>query len=240
MNQLTQALSGKASEMEEQNAELQQFVYAVSHDLKEPLRMVNNFLKLLEAKYNSQLDDTARQYIHFATDGSARMRILIDDLLEYSRASRLQPDRSMVDMQDLFAEIIKDNNHLVKEKSAEISFGSLPVISADRTRMRQLLQNLLSNAIKYQAAGQHPQIRLEAEQLTDSWQFCMEDNGIGIAPEYFEKIFMIFQRLHNKTEFAGTGIGLALCKKIVEQHGGRIWVESQKDRGSKFYFTINK
>jgi PAS domain S-box-containing protein len=240
MSDLTQALSGKAREMEEQNAELQQFVYAVSHDLKEPLRMVNNFLKLLEAKYNSQLDDTARQYIHFATDGSARMRILIDDLLEYSRASRLQPDRSMVDMQDLFAEIIKDNDHLVKEKGAEISFGSLPVISADRTRMRQLLQNLLSNAIKYQPADQQPVINLEALQLNEQWQFCMTDNGIGIAPEYFEKIFMIFQRLHNKSEFAGTGIGLALCKKIVEQHGGRIWVESEKDKGSQFYFTINK
>jgi PAS domain S-box-containing protein len=238
LNQLTGELSKKAEDLEAQNAELQQFVYAVSHDLKEPLRMVSNFLKLLENKYAGKLDDTAQQYIHFATDGAVRMRILIDDLLEYSRASRLQPEKTEVDTAQLLADIIKQHQPLLDEKEATIHYKELPVVYADRTRLRQVFQNLITNALKYQPPGRKPVVEITGEKKNNRWQFSVTDNGIGIEKAYFDKIFMIFQRLHNRTEYPGTGIGLALCKKIVEQHGGRIWVESEPGKGSTFYFTL--
>jgi light-regulated signal transduction histidine kinase (bacteriophytochrome) len=201
--------------------------------------MVSNFLKLLENKYAGKLDDTAQQYIHFATDGAVRMRILIDDLLEYSRASRLQPEKTEVDTAQLLADILKQHQPLLDEKEATISCKVLPVVYADRTRLRQVFQNLITNALKYQPPGRKPVVEVTGEMKNNSWLFSVTDNGIGIEKAYYDKIFMIFQRLHNRTEYPGTGIGLALCKKIVEQHGGRIWVESEPGKGSTFYFTLS-
>jgi light-regulated signal transduction histidine kinase (bacteriophytochrome) len=221
------------------NAELERFAYIASHDLQEPLRMVSSFLQLLQKKYKGQLDEKADQYIHYAVDGAERMKALIMDLLEYSRAGSSKETFGRVETET----IVKEVGDIFREKiiaaRAQVDISSLPVVWGDKVQLLQLFQNLLSNALKYHA-DRTPVIRICAREEPGCWLFSVEDNGIGIDPQFSDKIFIIFQRLHNKTDYSGTGIGLAICKKIVERHGGRIWVESSPDQGSTFYFTIGK
>lgn len=227
-------------QLEEKNEELEKFAYIASHDLKEPLRMVRNFMELLQKKYSESLDEKAQKYIHFAVDGAQRMTCLIDDLLNYSRVGRLHTEVSRIDLNELIKEITSDYYPDIEEGSAVITASDLPVIEAVEVSARMLFQNLISNALKYRDGNRPPKISISYEDLQTHWKFCVEDNGIGIEGDYLEKIFDIFKRLHTNTEYSGTGIGLAICKKIVEQHGGKIWVESVAGEGSCFYFTIEK
>jgi PAS domain S-box-containing protein len=240
LRDLNRQLEQRADELAATNAELEQFAYIASHDLQEPLRMVTSFLKLLESRYQDQLDDVAKQYIEFATDGAVRMRQLILDLLQYSRVGRDDFDRIDIDMNELISDVLSLNANMINDSDAEITWGSLPIIKAARTPIIQLFQNLIHNAIKYRRTDVAPKIQVEAIETPTHWQFSISDNGIGIDSRYFDKIFVIFQRLHGRDEYTGTGIGLAICKKIVDTHYGKIWVESVVGEGSTFYFTIAK
>lgn len=222
-------------ELNDSNKQLEQFTYAASHDLQEPLRMVSSYMSLLEKKYESQLDEKAQTYIHFAVDGAKRMKILINDLLNYSRTSITAIEYEEVNI----AEVIDDIKKMFREDLQETGAGTdLPVINANRLQMAQLFQNLIGNAIKYRADAA-PQVHIAATKNATHWIFSVKDNGLGIDAKYFEKIFVIFQRLHSNSTYAGTGIGLAICKKIVERHGGEIWVESEEGKGSTFFFSIS-
>lgn len=238
LSQLNQSLEKKAGELAASNKELEQFAYVASHDLQEPLRMVSSFLQLLEKKYNDQIDDTGRKYIHFAVDGANRMKQLIQDLLEYSRVSTDTIVRGNTDMNKVMDEVLAVLKDKIEELKATVIVDTLPVLPHTRqTQMLRLMQNLVGNALKYHS-DQPPVIKITAEGNRDHWVFSVADNGIGIDPRYSEKIFTIFQRLHNKNEYSGTGIGLSICKKIVEQHGGTIGVKSGPGKGSTFYFTL--
>ncbi len=239
MKQLNIDLQKRASELSASNAELERFAYIASHDLQEPLRMVSSFLQLLKKKYQDRLDDKANQYIHFAVDGAERMKILIFDLLEYSRLGFGKENFGEVDLGQVIKEVKRVFAEKIKNAGAHIEAGLLPVVLADKVQMVQLFQNMVSNALKYRRSEQ-PLIRIESREMPEHWLFIVRDNGIGIDPLYFEKIFIIFQRLHTRSEYSGTGIGLAICKKIVERHGGKIWVESEIEKGSSFFFTIRK
>jgi light-regulated signal transduction histidine kinase (bacteriophytochrome) len=223
------------------NAELEQFAYIASHDLQEPLRMVTSFLTQIERKYSNIIDEKGKKYIYFAVDGAKRMRQIILDLLEFSRIGKAEDKVETVDLNELMNETLTLYSQKIKEKNAAISFQHLPAIKASRSSMRQVFQNLVSNCLKYSNnTGLTPEIKITAVTVGQDWQFAVSDNGIGIDPTYFDKIFIIFQRLHNKDEYSGTGIGLAVTKKIIENLGGKIWVESEEGKGSTFYFTINK
>ncbi len=237
---LNSTLEKRAEELAISNAELEQFAYIVSHDLQEPLRMITTFLTQLQEKYNKKLDDKARQYIHFANDGAVRMKRIILDLLEYSRLGKESAVAETVDTNDLLYEAVQLNRISIEEKGALIEWKDLPCLPGNRALLQQLFQNLLGNALKYQKPGQKPLIEISAAELADCWQFAFKDNGIGIDPQFFDKIFEVFQRLHSRNEYSGTGIGLAICKKIVENHQGRIWVESTPGEGCTFCFTITK
>jgi two-component system CheB/CheR fusion protein len=239
LKDLNRQLTERAAELAASNAELERFAYVASHDLQEPLRMVGSFLELLEKKYKSQLDDTAAQYIRFAVDGAARMKTLIMDLLEYSRVGTNQDAFTDTDMGGITNEVLNNLEAEMQKKSVLLSVGHLPVVRANRTQMVQILQNLISNAFKYNQAAV-PEIRIGCTEERDVWKFHVADNGIGIDERYFEKIFVIFQRLHNRDEYSGTGIGLSICRKIAEKHGGAIWLESTPGKGSTFYFTLKK
>ncbi len=240
LQQLNEQLQKRASELVASNEELEQFAYIASHDLQEPLRMITGFLTRLEKKYHDQLDEKAQQYIWFAVDGAVRMRQIILDLLEYSRMGRADNNVEKIDTTELLKKVIQMHEGMIGESDAAIIVGDLPVIHASRVPMEHVFSNLISNAIKYRKEGVQPLIKISAEDRKDSWQFSVADNGIGIRQEFFHKIFVIFQRLHNKEEYSGTGVGLAICKKIVENHKGHIWVESEPEKGSTFYFTICK
>jgi len=231
-------LAERTSELERSNAELQQFAYAASHDLQEPLRTVTSFLQLLQRRYESALDDNAREYIRFATDGAARMHRLITDLLVFSRVTTHGGTFEPVQMDRVLDVVLKNLGAAIQEAGAEISRDPLPEVEGDDIQMVSLLQNLVGNAIKYRAPETVPRVHVGAAQDGDYWVFSVRDNGIGIDPKYFERVFVIFQRLHARTEYEGTGIGLAVAKKIVERHGGRIWVESVPGEGSIFRFTL--
>ena len=221
------------------NHELEQFAYIASHDLQEPLRMVTSFTQLLAQRYSDKLDADANQIINFAVDGATRMQALIDDLLTYSRVGRKGKTFEPTDCEAVLKKALSNVRLLVEESGANISREPcpLPTIMADRAQIVQLLQNLLSNAIKYR--NQHtPEIQIKAELHNEQWLFAVRDNGIGIDPKHFDRIFTIFQRLHTRNEYPGTGIGLAICQKIIERHSGKIWVESELGQGSTFYFTI--
>ncbi|HYG37308.1 MAG TPA: ATP-binding protein [Cytophagales bacterium] len=237
---LNKELKHTMASLKEKNEDLEQFAYIASHDLQEPLRMVTSFLTQLEKKYKEQLDDRAKQYIHFAVDGAVRMRRIILDLLEYSRVGRKEYELEAVDVNKLVEEVVQLNQTLRKEKQAKIEWKNLPTINVARTPFQQVFQNLIGNALKYQKAGETPFVEISAIETKDHWQFAVADNGIGIEPQFYDKIFAIFQRLHNKDEYSGTGIGLAICKKIIEGHHGKIWVESVAGQGSVFYFTVKK
>lgn len=223
--------------LQRSNAELQRFAYIASHDLREPSRMVINFLGLLERKYAERLDDTARRYIRYAVDGSRRMETLIEDILAFSRVeSRANPLEPM-DAEDALAIALQDLSSAVDERCAEVTHDPLPTVMADRSQIVQLLENLIGNAIKYRSDAR-PRIHVRAVRSGDAWQFSVSDNGIGMDMAYAGKIFEMSQRLHSNTEYPGTGIGLAIAKKIVERHGGHIWVESEQGKGSRFFFTL--
>ncbi|MES2590566.1 MAG: PAS domain S-box protein [Bacteroidota bacterium] len=225
-------------ELRRSNAELEQFAYVASHDLQEPLRMVTSYLQLLEKRYKDKLDQDATDFIGFAVDGSNRMRNLIHSLLDYSRINRIKPFE-WVDVKDLLQDVLDNVKTSVKETNAKVVIGELPLIFADYVLINQLFQNIISNALKFRRPDD-PEIIISGRSDDNEYVFSVQDNGIGIQKEYSEKIFVIFQRLHSKEKYSGTGMGLAICRKIVERHGGKIWVESEINKGSTFYFTIKK
>ena len=240
LKELNTELEKSIKQLTVSNTELEQFAYVASHDLQEPLRMVTSFMAQLEKKYGDIIDDKGRQYIHFAVDGAKRMRQIILDLLDFSRVGRTEDDREDVDFNKLLNEVLALYRKQIEELDAKISFANLPVVHTYKTPIRQMLQNLVSNSLKYHRKGVAPVIDVSCTETKTHYQFSVKDNGIGIAPAYFDKIFIIFQRLHNKDEYSGTGMGLAITKKIVESLGGKIWLESEEGKGSTFYFTLKK
>lgn len=235
---LNVTLAKRAIELQASNTELERFAYVASHDLQEPLRMVSSFLQLLEKKLEGQLDDTTKKYIFFAVDGAERMKKLIQDLLQYSRVGSNKETVGNVDCNEVMEVITRMYSLAIEESKAVLTVHPLPVIKGEKSLIQQLFLNLVGNALKY--ADKQPIIEIGYEENDREWQFFVKDNGIGIDSKFFQKIFVIFQRLHNKTEYSGTGIGLAICKKIVDRHGGKIWVESEPKNGSTFFFTIPK
>lgn len=227
-------------ELESAAKEMEVFAYAASHDLKEPLRMVKSFMHLLQKKYAGGLDDTAKKYIHFAVDGAGRMEMLISDLLEYAHAGNLNSEIKETALDEIVEEIKQLYWLVIKENKVKIEMTGLSKIMVDQTSTRQVLQNLIGNAIKYQAPGVQPVITINVTDRTTHWLFSITDNGIGISGENLENVFTVFKRLHNGKDYAGTGIGLAICKKIVEKLGGKIWAESVPGIGSVFHFTVKK
>lgn len=225
-------------EVQRSNKELEQFAYVASHDLQEPLRTVENYLQLLERKYKGRLDDKADKYIHFAVDAVQRMWKLIEGLLAYSRISRKGEEFKPVDLNDVFSTALSNLSVSIRESHAEISKDELPVVPGDATQLVQLFQNLLGNAIKYRKPDRGPRVRVSVKKAGIEHLFSVQDNGIGIDPKDHDKVFQIFRRLHSRTEYPGTGIGLALCKRVVERHHGHIWVESVPGEGSTFFFTL--
>jgi PAS domain S-box-containing protein len=240
LRELNETLQKHTKELAISNAELEQFAYVASHDLQEPLRMVTSFMTQLEKKYGDVVDDKGRQYIHFAVDGAKRMRQIILDLLDFSRVGRTEDDLEEVNFNNLIHEISALYRRQIEEVQASIIFDDLPAFQTYKTPMRQIFQNLISNSLKYHKADEPPVIEIAGKENKTQYQFSVKDNGIGIAPEYFDKIFIIFQRLHNKDEYSGTGMGLAIAKKIIENLGGKIWVKSEEGKGSTFYFTLLK
>jgi signal transduction histidine kinase len=224
-------------ELARSNRELEQFAYVASHDLQEPLRMVATYTQLLAERYQGKLDANADKYIHYALDGALRMQTLVQDLLAFSRVGRQGHDFKVIACNEIVHSALKNLHASIHESGAAIVCGDLPSVVADGSQLTQLFQNLIGNAIKFRSA-EAPVIRINAEQQGREWVFSVADNGIGIAEEYGEIVFVIFKRLHTQQEYPGSGIGLAICKKIVEQHGGRMWVESQPKRGSTFKFTL--
>jgi PAS domain S-box-containing protein len=240
LKDLNNNLQKHAKELAVSNAELEQFAYVASHDLQEPLRMVTGFLSQLERKYGTVIDNKGKQYIHFAVDGAKRMRQIILDLLEFSRIGRVDENIEPVDLNKIINDIILLYRKQIEEKKASIQFGDLPTINSYKVPLRQVFQNLISNALKYQKQSNPPRIQINCVETEKHYHFSVHDNGIGIDAEYFDTIFVIFQRLHNKEDYSGTGMGLAVTKKIVENLGGKIWLESDSGKGSTFYFTIPK
>ncbi len=230
-------LARKASELARSNAELEQFAYIASHDLQEPLRMVASFTELLARRYKGKLDSDADEFIAFAVDGANRMKQLINDLLAYSRVGTRAKPFARIDCRDVFDRAVSNLTVAIREQGATVKAGPLPTIMGDAVQLTQLFQNLIGNALKFRGP-ESPLIEVAAASHCDGWLFSVRDNGIGIDSQFFERIFAVFQRLHRKEDYPGTGIGLAICRKIVERHGGRIWVESEWGKGATFYFTM--
>jgi signal transduction histidine kinase len=224
-------------ELARSNAELEQFAYVASHDLQEPLRKVASFCQLLERRYKGQLDERGDQYIGFAVDGAKRMQVLINDLLAFSRVGRLTREQVVVDCGEIAAQAVATLGPAIEETGAEIEVGPLPSVRGEPALLAAVFQNLLGNAVKFHG-DEPPRVTLSAVRDNDFWAFTCADNGIGIEPEYAERVFVIFQRLHPKDAYPGTGIGLAMCRKIIEYHGGRIWLDTEADRGTVFRFTL--
>jgi light-regulated signal transduction histidine kinase (bacteriophytochrome) len=237
---LNKILEIRAQELSNSNKELEQFAYVASHDLQEPLRMVNNFLTQLEKKYADQLDDKAKQYIYFAVDGAKRMRTIILDILEFSRIGKYDEPMKLVDLNQVVDEVCKVLNNTITEKNAEIEYDNLPFLNTYQIPVQQVFMNLIGNSLKYCKLDVNPRIKITCTESDEFWKLAVSDNGIGIEEEYFDKVFEIFQRLHSKGEYSGTGVGLAIVKKTIENLGGEIWLESKIDVGTTFYFTLPK
>ncbi len=236
-NRAQQELTRKLEELARSNADLEQFAYVASHDLQEPLRMVISYTQLLARRYQGKLDASADEFIGFAVDGASRMQHLIQDLLSYSRLTTRGKSLQSTETGAACNAALENLQESIENSNARVSVGSLPTVLADATQLVQLFQNLIGNAIKY-CNERRPEIRVDARPNGNEWVFSVQDNGIGIEPQYFERIFQMFQRLHTRKDYSGTGIGLAICRKIAERHGGKIWVESHPGQGSTFLFTI--
>ncbi|MGI5202497.1 sensor histidine kinase [Spirillospora sp. CA-108201] len=235
----TAELDAQTVELRRSNAELEQFAYVASHDLQEPLRKVASFCQMLERRCSDQLDDRGRQYIAFAVDGAKRMQVLINDLLTFSRVGRLHQHQRTLSLSEPLDQALANLDGAVTEAGARVERpDELPELTADPTLMVMLWQNLIGNAVKFRSPDRDAVVRVTCEREDEHWHLTVSDNGIGIAAEYADKIFVIFQRLHSRDAYAGTGIGLALCKKIVEYHGGRIWLDPEREEGSRFHFTL--
>ena len=232
-----EALKEKTEELARSNRDLEQFAYVASHDLQEPLRMVTSYVQLLARRYKGKLDSDADEFIGFAVDGATHMWKLINDLLTYSRVGMRGKELEPTDCETILNQSLNNLKVAIEEKGAVVTHDPLPTVMAESPQLGQLFQNLIGNAIKFRG-NEPPRIHVSASRNGNGWTFSVRDNGMGIAPEYAERIFIIFQRLHNRKEYPGTGIGLAICKKIVERHGGRIWVESEVGKGATFYFTL--
>jgi light-regulated signal transduction histidine kinase (bacteriophytochrome) len=219
------------------NEDLQQFAYVASHDLQEPLRAIVSFSQLLEDKYRDKIDKDGKEFIHFITDGAKKMNILIKDLLSYSRITTHANPSKIINLEKILKDALYNLQEAIKESRAVITYDKMPILKVDKTQFIQLFQNLLSNAIKFRRE-EPPRIHIGIRKINDEWLFSVKDNGIGIESKYFDKLFNIFYRLHTKEEYSGTGIGLPICKKIIQRYGGKIWVESELGKGSTFYFTI--
>ncbi len=227
-----------ASDLQRSNAELKRFAYVASHDLQEPLNHVSNYVQLLEMRYGDRLDEDAKDFIGFAVEGVSLMQTLIDDVLAYSKVDSQVSQFELTEVKVSLEQALTNLQKRIRESKARIIIqDSLPTIMADKTQLMQLFQNLIGNAIKFRSAAA-PEIEIKAERKEDEWLFSVKDNAIGIDPQFSDRIFVIFQRLHTRDEYPGTGMGLAICKKIIECHRGRIWVESELGKGSTFYFTI--
>ncbi len=224
--------------LERSNEDLKQFAYVASHDLQEPLRMVASYTQLLAERYKDQLDDKANKFIHYVVDGAARMQALIRDLLAFSRVETHIQEFKTVDAQSALGVAVFNLKTMIDDTSALVITDDLPKVRADETQLSQVFQNLINNGIKFQKKSQIPRIHISVRPQNGCWCFTVQDNGIGIESRYREKIFQVFQRLHTRHEYPGTGIGLALCKRIVDRHGGQIWFESSPAKGTTFYFTI--
>jgi PAS domain S-box-containing protein len=242
--QAQESLARYAQELERSNQELEQFAYVASHDLQEPLRMVASYMQLLQRRYQGKLDHDADEFIAFAVDGATRMQRLINDLLSYSRVRTRGKDLVTVSSEAALAQALDNLSLFIEDNRARVTHDPLPAVLADEGQLVQVFQNLITNAVKFHGEAA-PEVHIAARRVAESdkgstpmWQFAVRDNGIGIEPQYFDRIFVIFQRLHTRAENPGTGIGLAICKKIVERHGGRIWLESQPGRGTTFFFTL--
>ena len=231
------SLASQAQELERSNAELQQFAYAASHDLQEPLRMITSYVQLLERRYGERLGSEGEQFVGYVVEGARRMGQLIDDLLRYSRVEAGTEPSQEVEAGDVLMSVLGLLAPTIREAGAEVRFSELPRLRISRVHLEQLFQNLVANAIKFRGSDP-PRIEVSARSSGAMWQIAVADNGIGIAPEYFEKIFAMFHRLHTREQYPGTGVGLAICKKIVERYGGRIWVESEPGRGSTFKLEL--
>lgn len=231
------ALDQKVEELARSNRDLEQFAYVASHDLQEPLRMVSAYTQLLAERYKGKLDEQADKYIYYAVDGATRMQELIHDLLRFSRAGREGTVLQATDCNVLVERAMQNLQAAVEESGATIKYGDLPTVTANPVQLEQVFQNLISNAIKFRN-GRSPAIEISAKRVGAKWIFSISDNGIGIAPEHAQIIFAVFQRLHARTEYSGNGIGLAICKKIIEQLGGEIWLENRSGPGATFNFSI--
>jgi light-regulated signal transduction histidine kinase (bacteriophytochrome) len=232
-----ESLKQYIADLARSNAELEQFAYAASHDLQEPLRMVSSYTQLLAQRYQDKLDADANDFIAYAVEGANRMQRLINDLLAYSRVGTRGRLFESTDCNFALGQARANLSAAIEESNALVTNDELPTVMADEAQLAQLFQNLVGNAIKFHSQ-EPPRVHVSAEQEGNEWVFSVRDNGIGVDPQYHERIFIIFQRLHGKEEYPGTGIGLSISKRIVERHGGRIWVESEPGKGSTFYFTI--
>jgi light-regulated signal transduction histidine kinase (bacteriophytochrome) len=230
-------LERHAGELERTNALLKEFAYAASHDLSEPLRTIASFVQLLADRYRGRLDSDADEYIGFVVDGAERMQGLIDSMLAYSRLGMQPLDLEAVDCNRVLARVEQDLGASIAEAGAVVEVGELPTVTADPVQLESLFANLVSNAVKFRGT-EPPRVRVSAVKDGRAWQFSVVDNGIGIEPQHAERVFDVFQRLHARNEYAGTGIGLSICKRVVQRHGGRIWVERAEGGGSAFRFTV--
>jgi signal transduction histidine kinase len=230
-------LAEKVEELARSNRDLEQFAYVASHDLQEPLRMVAAYTQLLAERYRGKLDENADKYIGYAVEGALRMQTLILDLLAFSRVGRAETDRKNGECNAALNNALENLRSAIEESGAVVTHDHLPAVAVDPTQLVQLFQNLIGNAIKFRGK-EVPTIRVSAEKQDATWLFAVADNGIGVSSQYKDKIFVIFQRLHTREEYSGNGVGLAICKKIVEHHGGRIWVESEIGCGATFHFTL--
>ncbi|MFQ5875378.1 MAG: ATP-binding protein, partial [Dehalococcoidia bacterium] len=237
VKQAEEALAHQAQDLSRSNEELEQFAYVASHDLQEPLRMVASYTQLLARRYKDQLDADADEFIEYTVDGVTRMQELINGLLAYSRVGTQGNSLQPSDCSSIFDQVLSNLQEAIQESSAVVTRDALPTVMGDAPQLGQLFQNLVGNAIKFHGENP-PQVHVSAERNDKEWVFSVRDNGIGIDRQYADRIFTIFQRLHNREEYPGTGIGLSISKKIVERHGGRIWVESEPGEGSTFCFTI--
>lgn len=232
-------LQHRTLDLEGSNKELEQFAYVASHDLQEPLRMISSYTQLLAQRYKTQLDEDARDFLKFAMDGANRMQKLINDLLTYSRLGTRGKPLKPIDCHTVLGQTLANLRKVIQDNHALVTNDDLPTVMADEAQLVQLFQNFISNAIRFHSKKQ-PRIHISAEEKDEEWIFSIQDNGIGIESEFKDRIFVIFQKLHSKEKYPGTGMGLAICRKIAERHGGRIWFDSVPDKGSIFYFAIPK